>query len=713
MSINAEQLKLSELMRSVKGFFIPIFQRPYTWSNDDISRLFETITDSLDRILEGDSEYESYLGAILAVENREMLRSHYEIDISVAPDSINMIIDGQQRLTTLVLLCSALLKRIRKVKADIPSKLNEMHVHLDEIEDIALDFCTIVNFRSGTDDVPKHLPKIINQKYGDQWHKRKQGKYKSPVAGYLSSIINNISNTAAWETENEVIQNSLRHLDDIVEKYIQSDDRANALSKAQLRIGDVEVQLLLNLAKKAPKIDESIRRQFIALVLLVRFIQDKVTFSYIKVNNENLAFQIFDVLNSTGDPLTAMETYKPLALRFSQAKAISVFEEFDQLVSDQKRDSRHKFTQQFVVAVAYYLTGRKVGEKYNEQREYLVRSHNNYSTQLMDAITDIMTFYNEVWLGKAYRSLEVEAEVKVCLSLLINARHTIVVPILARFYIEFVEKTNKVEEFEKAVKAITCFSTIWRLLHNGGTGSIDTLYAKLLFEKLCQTKSKSLTSKLLIDELKSKLETYKTKNKTLPDSIKEYLRSTQYRDMGGNIWLKFFLLAAENDSVADEKPGHLAKGTPGSKRILTLNNWEGLGDLMTIEHIVPQNPASIDDWDNTLYAAGYLHSLGNLTLLPKQKNSLAGNRPWGFKRKLFQILGESIADDRAAQIDKLLTSESIRITKKTESLLLKAEFWPCALPLGKVARWDPALVQSRTKNYIDRAWEEIAAWLGF
>ena len=45
--LKAEAIELKRLLSEVKGFYIPEYQRPYTWTESDIERLFETIESSI------------------------------------------------------------------------------------------------------------------------------------------------------------------------------------------------------------------------------------------------------------------------------------------------------------------------------------------------------------------------------------------------------------------------------------------------------------------------------------------------------------------------------------------------------------------------------------------------------------------------------------------------------------------------------------------
>jgi len=77
VNINAEALELHKLMEEVKGYYIPPYQRPYTWNKENIERFIETIKTGLDHAL-AKNENTSFLGAILTVQDPAELEKHTE-----------------------------------------------------------------------------------------------------------------------------------------------------------------------------------------------------------------------------------------------------------------------------------------------------------------------------------------------------------------------------------------------------------------------------------------------------------------------------------------------------------------------------------------------------------------------------------------------------------------------------------------------------------
>lgn len=105
-NLTAEQKSIKVLFQDKKSIFlIPDFQRPYAWEENECQKLWDDLwefafPDNDTKSFNESSEY--YLGSIIAYRNN----SKFEI------------IDGQQRITTLMLLLRALLPKFNKPKDD-------------------------------------------------------------------------------------------------------------------------------------------------------------------------------------------------------------------------------------------------------------------------------------------------------------------------------------------------------------------------------------------------------------------------------------------------------------------------------------------------------------------------------------------------------------------------------------------------------------------
>lgn len=103
--MKASEAKLLEFMKKSPQFMIPIYQRTYSWSERECRQLWEDII----RTGENDNINAHFIGSIVYIE-----KGIYQIT-SQTP---LLVIDGQQRLTTISLLIAALAKKLEQLPED-------------------------------------------------------------------------------------------------------------------------------------------------------------------------------------------------------------------------------------------------------------------------------------------------------------------------------------------------------------------------------------------------------------------------------------------------------------------------------------------------------------------------------------------------------------------------------------------------------------------
>ena len=115
--MKAQDLQFTQLIQGAKQFIIHIFQRNYSW---DVSHCEQLWTDILR--VGGNPKLEShFIGSVVYIPEQE----------TSAAISRWIVIDGQQRITTITLLLLAFMRRLQEEKLDRP-------VSAAEIEDYFL-----------------------------------------------------------------------------------------------------------------------------------------------------------------------------------------------------------------------------------------------------------------------------------------------------------------------------------------------------------------------------------------------------------------------------------------------------------------------------------------------------------------------------------------------------------------------------------------------
>ena len=97
--MKANEANLLSFIKSSSQFVIPIYQRKYSWDKDECKQLWDDII----RTGESDSTSAHFLGSIVYID-----QSIY----TVTRQSPQLVIDGQQRLTSIILLIAALANKL-------------------------------------------------------------------------------------------------------------------------------------------------------------------------------------------------------------------------------------------------------------------------------------------------------------------------------------------------------------------------------------------------------------------------------------------------------------------------------------------------------------------------------------------------------------------------------------------------------------------------
>ena len=91
--MDARKCRITAVVNGTKQFLIPVFQRDYNWTEDHCEQLWGDIL----RISEGPDESSHFLGSVVYIATGD----------TSAAFARWLLIDGQQRVTTLTLLLAA------------------------------------------------------------------------------------------------------------------------------------------------------------------------------------------------------------------------------------------------------------------------------------------------------------------------------------------------------------------------------------------------------------------------------------------------------------------------------------------------------------------------------------------------------------------------------------------------------------------------------
>ncbi|MEU5985076.1 DUF262 domain-containing protein [Streptomyces sp. NPDC047434] len=102
--MHAQETTFSKLVHGETQFQVPLYQRTYTWQRDELSRLWDDVLELVEDKRAGNEPTAHFLGSVVLAPER------------VAAGGMQrwLVVDGQQRLTTLMLAFTALRDRHRE-----------------------------------------------------------------------------------------------------------------------------------------------------------------------------------------------------------------------------------------------------------------------------------------------------------------------------------------------------------------------------------------------------------------------------------------------------------------------------------------------------------------------------------------------------------------------------------------------------------------------
>ena len=744
------------------GFKIPEYQRQYDWSEHNINRLFQDTLNGFQRLsISSGSNAFTFLGTLILVEEQTR-----EADFS--GESV-AIVDGQQRLTTLTLFacafCEALKRHLSEIDfSNVPSKISKWLNGETKDRLFALYRCAIGS-QNVTPTQTFPFPRIIrsndiranskpNSYYGSPIGKFLEGfaeyfesddtEYIPPALGkskgaekladnfqVIRKLVNNINNTE-WYEDIESEQFEIEWA-----RYGQCRDLFERLTDYFAVDGDRH-KAIETIIKKTEL------HGLIRTLMFSAYFCNCIVLTRVTTEDESAAFDIFDALNTTGEPLTALETLKPRVINFEKEKtgyrgSVSelAFETISECIDERYSETSRKQTEtkDLVVTFALYLEGKKLSKYLAAQRNFLRKSYDfavkngeTSARKYINALAEAAQFRRYYWesdgiveLGR-FHNTETLDLVQLLISLISDMKTSLVLPILSRYWSPDLKYDGDMLFFQ-VLKAVVAFLVIRRAA-TGGTAGIDNDFRAIMAPKEGRGASRKFSlcagveheNKILsLNELKEVLRIllkHKLKTLTKPSWVENVVANPIY-DQSKDL-ARFMILSAGHQAVSStSEPGTWNKtGLKTSKhenQFMTYNTWKDQC-YATVEHIAPDTPPKIG-WSPDLYRNNILrHSIGNLILLPSKENSAIGNDSWKKKKIFYLALTEKSLEGQKKRIEAARAA-GINFPKSTIGLLEKGERLSLLEPLRDVDEWNREVVERRGKNIAGLCWDIVWPWL--
>lgn len=742
------------LNQSERGLYIPLYQRQYSWSKDNIEQLLEDISRGIQRIASSDKIDETkeirFLGTLITVVEPDGTQID-PVDKEAIPQRIEKVIDGQQRVSTVALMATLLVKRLSEIRKKVSDKMT-IYKSVEEICDTWYEkLLTIFAFdlRRGT---PRWKPKIIRGQ-SDYWTRDddEDTAYTSELSNYLAHFIkahltngtypalsvrqHRFYDTSVYKN-GRIIESWLKK--EVAEAHLEQDDEFVPAWKifsnlSQSSIWEYERQSLIEIIMQkdfsSKKTESYILCELVQTLSVCHYLLDRCCFTIIQPTNEEWAFDMFQSLNATGTPLTAIETFRPLVVntvektfkhKFKDSDSDIYFRKVEDFLSDNGKadaQTKNRRTNDYLTSFFIAYKGTTISTHFSLQRRELIdayRALTDYNKKLtyIKRMGNYAEFYQN-WLrydgknGSIFPCIDMSADADLASMLILFLKatnHKMAITMLATMYNNVIEKEPSSEDsFVSIVKAIAAYYFLWR--STSSNSGLDTTYREFFKQH------KSFTIDDVTRYMKSILD--KKGIGTQKDwkvKAKNYLKY----DSTGKEVIRFALLVTAHDTISDEANKGLVKiGRDGCSKYLCVEKWIS-NDLKTIEHIAPQvNKNSI--WDESLYDTTIepYQSLGNLTLLPQDLNSSAGNKGWKEKFLYYQSVAET-DPDKIACLEERATELGVTFNPETIKLLKECHFNQHLSFISSLTAedsWNRELVNKRTDRMLDIIWNRISKWI--
>ena len=518
-SLVAHEQAISKIFSNDYVFRIPDYQRPYAWTPEQARDLLDDLTGFM-KASGGDIEDMPpyFLGSIVLIKSE------------LAPDAD--VVDGQQRLTTLTVLLSA-------IRATLPGG-------------------------SGSD-----ITQLIYEK-------------GSQILGTRDRF-----------------RLTLRARDaEFFQDYIQREDGFSNL----ISLGDQSSDSRRNLRDNAKLFESRLQAMSDQERLdLAQFIVTRCFLVAVATADLDSAYRIFSVLNSRGLDLSPTDILKAEIIgKIDQREREAYSRKWEDIEEDLGRNS---FGELFSVIRMVYRKAKPQGTLLKEFRDHVVQ--NLSSNHLIDEIITPMAEVYEELTDASYTSTQ-RAEV-------IN---------------ELLKWLNRLE-FNDWLPPAIAFAVRWR----GNPDKMETFFRDL--ERLAYS---MLLRKAGVNE---RIERFSKLTKEIEEngdlsaqsSALELSPEEQYNTYSVLNGPFYQTLAARARSAVLLQLDSLLSGGGASYDYETV----------TVEHVLPQNPASDSEWvswfPDAAARSAFVHKLGNLALLTRKKNSSARNYEFEKKKTAYFARG--------------------------------------------------------------------------
>lgn len=651
-----------------RGFYVPYYQRNYSWDDENATKLIGDIFSSIKRTLTKPNN-SIFLGTVILHDEKNVVTGVHSDTPNLLTKVAN-VVDGQQRITSIAMLACAIEEQINqmvpklKALAGSATEFDTLATELtDELPNIRR-FYSVEITKTGAQ--PKLKPKIIRagdvsaNPVSDQWTLGGDINhfYRSNTSSFLSKFIAGIAIDAI--PTDERVGSVLEVFREKISEEIKAADAG--LATGLLSANGVTDGSLSNFMAYPPNWanihtlppdEQALYCGGMLLLAVCSFLKNSCHLVVIECLDLGLAFDMFQSLNATGTPLTAFEVFKPQIVKaWGAGYSTAIKPQVDRIEkvfeTESNSSDKEELTDKVIVSSALVFNGMERSRRFSEERDWLTdtlegslsagvptQTSIDFVTSIADQAEYFLTFIkprrspkNSATFGLCNHLLTMgltpqQADrAALCVFYLKDAGHQFAHAVLSVFYSTLLRaqsnaaaKTAAAAEFVAVCEATAAFFTLYMGAQQGRFPDSDY---RALFQSTAGNISfangaANQTAAFVKAAFRQALENQKIYDVANPVAARQV-----WVDLAKeNAWYsrkavcRFALLASAHDAAPDLTAGNeglFTNGMPNCSDLLNCRVWH-MSSYEVIEHVATrEQPSSIKfaaHFDATIYPGNY------------------------------------------------------------------------------------------------------------
>ena len=378
--------------QSGRGFFVPHYQRNYSWDEENATKLIEDIFSSIKRTLTK-PDNSIFLGTVILHDERNV-QTGVHSDTPNLLTKVANVVDGQQRITSIAMLACVIDEQITHTVLalqELAGSVAEFGTLATELTDERPNirrFFSVEITKTGAQPILK--PKIIRagdmsaNPVSDQWTLSGNINkfYRSNTSSFLSNFI--AGNSINAISTDERVGLVLGVFQEKIGKEIQMADAtlASGLLSANNSAGGSLFSFMAyppptwRNINSLPPDAQAIYYGGMLLLAVCSFLKNSCHLVVIECLDIGLAFDMFQSLNATGTPLTAFEVFKPQIVRaWGATYSTAIKPQVDRIEkvfeTESNSSAKEELTDKVIVSSALVFNGKERSRRFSEERDWL------------------------------------------------------------------------------------------------------------------------------------------------------------------------------------------------------------------------------------------------------------------------------------------------------------------------------------------------------